>query len=1613
MQDETDLYYEQKNKGFILCSERFLPILLDRLKLHIDRGTGALIISSILDFLTYALCAPYSETTDGGHFDFLLDNVAKSGRCLFKLFGHKSFSIVKATCLLMKAVIEEGNTHVSQTMQALSLSEGTFLFHLHTSLYPIHPDQNMLQIQILSRKLLSLWTVNNDISFVLLNQIFPLGLLNYLESTEKPPKDGVSSWNQRDNLKIAQNLSSSSKPVSGIQKLRDNYPAVRNMERQLENAFNHWRKRIGLHNIGNNGANAANEPNTVVLRRRREFVKSSLNWDMFFYQFTQSHSAPDLIWNHKTREELREALEKELHHFKSDKELFSRELISWNHDEFEVHYFSLAKEIKIGNYYLRLLLTQEKNGAGDKEQEAANLTNRLLIKNANDFFNNLYHRFLSNSNVSMKCDCLHAMAIIYSEYHDEIGNFEDVDFLITTLQQITNRALRDRIIKFFDKLIKSRTNIKALIDNNGCMLLIDFATLAHLHVNRAVIPTQSNVIEASPDAIARGSSEKEWHVSEKDDNDKLSIAELRELWTEGKITRDTKCWAQGYNTWHRAESIVQLKWTLLADGASIFQENDLTILILNILIEMCRAYPSRAADGSIVRPVPKVKRILTDDNYLPHIIHLLLTFDPVIVEKVATLVYLIMEDNPRISLLYQTGLFYFILMYTGSNILPISRLLHLTHMKQSFKSNDSENAANQSSILQQSILGQMLPEAMVCFLENYGPEHFSKVFLGEFDTPEVIWNNEMRRFMIERIAAHIVDFSPRLQSNVRAFYQYCPIPPICYAQLENELFCNIYYLKNLCDTKRFADWVIKDPIALLKELLDIWNKEISKQPNTMAIEDALGILKIDNYDGGPLAGPQFESLIRKQYYAQAQLYHPDKNPNGRDMFEKVNTAYYFLCTVDKHRAKSNGPDVQNIILVLKAQSILFARHNIQLHAYKYAGYPMLLKTLKLEADDQFLFSKPNPLLGHACKVVYHSVKCSALNAEELRREEGLDLLYNILNRCVSMLSSSSKPSDLVVKVCRYIISCFGVSAEFSGCRKHFYDMSLLPKNIFYLLNYKHLDKLSMAAIDCVISFAADPYLQLLLFKSGVLFSLLQFIFEYDYTLEETDVQEDVDEKPTNKQHLRNLLAKKALTACVAMFENKFDAAEVEDKSLLDEYSVVRQSIYALLTPYIANQLAVPAVPNLLKVLNSNVENPYFIWNNVSRSELIAYLQEQERELLRSGVCLDESFGTKFVYSSHKEELIICDIFVRIYNAQPSFAIANVRQLVVALLDTLGSHAQYLHTTKVISFPAEASVEDIVDGQRLMIIRECFTALINLTQQNGGIEANFVGNFKTLFSFLRLKDETIVPLVLQLIMGLATNKDCLANIANSSVVIYLALLLYIEGSKITEARSKRYLDILEILLSFASNSDLVKECFTKGVILYAINIFIGSGQHAGAAREKAAQVLIKLTNDKQNGEYALWILNRFLPSLFLNAMKDSASSAVALYDQNQENPELIWTDQSRTKLVLFVRECVEQLHQAQSQDPQTVWKFNSEMEAKLSYNVDGEFKVAGVYLGLFVQSPGWILSRPKDFLLGLLEKVKELMEAQPIDVSFTLFFAYLVALTVTIFLANHRRRNSTW
>ena len=417
------------------------------------------------------------------------------------------------------------------------------------------------------------------------------------------------------------------------------------------------------------------------------------------------HALPNLIWNFKCREELRESIENEIRGFNTDKDLGAAFVIAWNFAEFEVPYNCLNDEIKIGEYYLRLLLEsgsdiidnitkglskssgteslatittsataeppsesvekneEEKSEAPStvadpvKAPDTESVKSNLEIKNAIEFFNDLYHRFLLS--VNMKPICLQAMTIVYTKCHEEIGPFNDTKYIVAMLERCTDRVERDRILVFLDSLLLNKKNVKEIVDANGVKILIDLVTLAHLHISRAYVPTQTNVIEASADMERE--AEKEWYYGNK--QGPISLKELKEMYADGSIDAKTKLWAQGMDGWRTIDKIPQLKWSMQATGQAQMNETSMAILILNMLIKMCSYYPSKDEDGAIIRPLPKIKRLLSESNCLPHIAQLLLTFDPIIVEKVSTLLYVVVQDNPVLSRLYLTGSFIYFLYW--------------------------------------------------------------------------------------------------------------------------------------------------------------------------------------------------------------------------------------------------------------------------------------------------------------------------------------------------------------------------------------------------------------------------------------------------------------------------------------------------------------------------------------------------------------------------------------------------------------------------------------------------------------------------------------------------------------------------------------------------------------------------------------------------------------------------------------------------------------------------------------------------------------------------------------------------------------------------------------
>ena len=102
----------------------------------------------------------------------------------------------------------------------------------------------------------------------------------------------------------------------------------------------------------------------------------------------------------------------------------------------------------------------------------------------------------------------------------------------------------------------------------------------------------------------------------------------------------------------------------------------------------------------------------------------------------------------------------------------------------------------------------------------------------------------MRAHLSMMIREHLGSFLSKLRQGTTK-YEFCPIPPVTYRRLDQELFCHKYYLKNLCDP-RFEEWQIDEPTKLFLSCLEKWN-DLSKygsninNDNEQHARDLLGV----------------------------------------------------------------------------------------------------------------------------------------------------------------------------------------------------------------------------------------------------------------------------------------------------------------------------------------------------------------------------------------------------------------------------------------------------------------------------------------------------------------------------------------------------------------------------------------------------------------------------------------------------------------------------------------------------------------------------------------------------------------------------------------------------
>eukprot|EP00960_Hanusia_phi_P076366 768551-Hanusia_phi.AAC.8 len=176
---------------------------------------------------------------------------------------------------------------------------------------------------------------------------------------------------------------------------------------------------------------------TLQQRGRSARIRSAVNnWPLLFQRLRSDLSDASLIWNESTRSELRTALQEEEDALVASMEEHGVSNVSWNDEDFFVHYECLEEEVRVGAYYLRFVLLD------DFDVE-------VLGSGASRFLGQLYHSFLTEQSSAVKVDCLLAMSKVYKRWSNQPFDSLTLSSLVRIMAEPDcNEHVRDALIEF-------------------------------------------------------------------------------------------------------------------------------------------------------------------------------------------------------------------------------------------------------------------------------------------------------------------------------------------------------------------------------------------------------------------------------------------------------------------------------------------------------------------------------------------------------------------------------------------------------------------------------------------------------------------------------------------------------------------------------------------------------------------------------------------------------------------------------------------------------------------------------------------------------------------------------------------------------------------------------------------------------------------------------------------------------------------------------------------------------------------------------------------------------------------------------------------------------------
>lgn len=1610
-----------------------------------------LVTMAVAEILVAVLCEPGVRNTELSTQDCLLAEVSGLGKPLFSMFSHPSKRVSDEAAVLMRAVAQSGSIS-AEPMRAAALTEGAFLGHLVTALMAgskagvsrelialwsdgFQPAVNLLK-RIFPPGLMRFLLKSSPVARTPQSAAAqPVPSLTQAPEPSISVKAGEQQQQQQQSTAVRPPIATAQLQAIGSGETRSKALPSHIGESQPQFNTDTDIPSQYLSGFSHRPRAAAYDWAAFWSAVEKDHAHAGLVWNERTRAEVCEALREEEVALRRGRARVADGIHSE------------RCRPSWNFYEFSVTYPSLEQQLIVAGVHVKLLVDGNDTLAVKKLEcpsdffKAAHL---LFLTLGDTNFATAAAAAAENRDLLVR-----AMTAVYAAHAGAIGPFDGISYVLALLDGTPSRSLRQRLLQFVSALVQStvqggeekrlailRANGDALVSAGAVPLLCDMVASGHESSEKSLAAVQASGLIMSS-SFEQESSIKEWFYYESaaggggggggtaQRRGPISKVEIRQLFSRGTIDLSTQFWAENMDEPLPVQLIRELRWWV-ARGIEPMTPSQAAALALQTLLALAQLRPATEEDDGYLLPSPAVQRQLLSPRNLSRVAQSLLTGDPSIVSKASLLLVTLARQNAssntHLGALQRTGVHFFALAYCGSNTEEMSSLLSVIHLRQ--------RDAHTSHPASCSILGGLLPESLLFVLDSYGPNAFAKALVGECDSPELIWTTAMRTGrLIPQMLRHLGTFPRRLTQRWSLCYDYTPCPPIDYPEIEGEVWCHRYYLRHLCDQVRFSDWPIKDHIPLLQALLEEWRDELVRKPLVMSEAQACQALGIE-FDGEN--GDLNEETLKGAYRRLARKYHPDKNPEGRDRFLSIQAAYDRL---KAGAAGGQGVRPWRVLLLLQGQCILFRRYPEVLEPFKYAGYPMLLQAIsdafssKKEEDEKracddthkvprveehFLSADIAPRLQTAVELVWLTCACSHLNGEELTRSGGVGLLGELLSRCVSVLSLDAPLTDPATGIATSLLRALAVMARFEVARFELEKKKGVVKDVVHCTALRRAHPAVDAALLFIGEASISPTLQEAALEAAALGHLIPLLLGYDPTHEmDSDlVQNEGNGLPTendtefppifkaaaapphpassssvvaegrhegmygSEQSAKNqhaILAVRALSALAGL--------NAEDPTAKGSNGAVYDALSALLTPALVRRLALPDPRPLLQDMNTSLMTPQVVWNNAMREELLEAAESQK-------ICPDVRAASQHTFKAIQGELVIAGVFVRVYNEQPSFSLADPNSFCKGLVTYLHSQERQAPPGSEGKRNEEHILAAVTALQHVLEAAPRLLGLLATKQAQEPIIASLSPAIEAghrsaaLWPASPLSDgfaPEAATAALYVLLRMAAHGGCLETMSQEKVVMSAFWLVH-------RPPTLAILEVaLRLLLAVASSPAAAWGAACQGGVFYLLSILlpaftVDNDQERGlfeTCQVITATLLSRLMVQSLHGQRVALLLGRLLPPGLVAAVHDGPGEvALSALTQPSETPERLWTKAMRSSVVDEVDSLANSARLAQCQRPASLdWAPPDGTLVQHSCLNAGEdsLYVGGVYVGLFLKDPQYPLRNPKGFLEGLLDE----------------------------------------